>query len=146
MNKIEEDNKSVGNTSNSDNINENGKMEKKSRSTKKEMYNQEREEIIKELNEIIGLNENNKSVLLYDLETNKKVKENLKNNIEKIKKYYKYGTWGYFSNDIKKGMNNEISLLRAIYKNDNYDITSKRKIYERDGKKRLHIELFFYKK
>ena len=43
-------------------------------------------------------------------------------------------------------MNNEISLLRAIYKNDNYDITSKRKIYERDGKKRLHIELFFYKK
>ena len=81
MNKIEEDNKSVGNTSNSDNINENGKMEKKSRSTKKEMYNQEREEIIKELNEIIGLNENNKSVLLYDLETNKKVKENLKNNL-----------------------------------------------------------------
>ena len=46
---IEEDNNSQGNTSNSDNPNENGKRIK-SRSTKKEKYQLEREELIKELN------------------------------------------------------------------------------------------------
>ena len=52
---IEEDNKSQetnnsnsSNTSNSENVNENGKRCKK-RATKKELYREEREEIIKEL-------------------------------------------------------------------------------------------------
>jgi hypothetical protein len=49
MNKIEEyNNENISNTTNSDIPNENGKRSKK-RSTKKELYSNNREEIIKEL-------------------------------------------------------------------------------------------------
>ena len=149
MNKIIEDNNSQGSnnslTSNSDNVNENNKRCKK-RSTKKDMYREEREEIIKELNEIMGINEKKKNILLYELEKNEKIKKYLRENIEKIKKYYKCGTWGYFSDEPKKGKGNEISLLKAIYKNDNYDIASKRIMCEKEGIKKSRTELLFIKK
>ena len=150
MNKIiEEDNNSQGSnntlTSNSDNVNKNNKRCKK-RSTKKEMYEEEREKIIQELNKILGVDEKNNEIFLYDLERNEKVKEFLKNNILNIQKYYKCGTWGYFSNDHKKGSGNEITLLRSIYKNDDYDILSKRIMNERDGKKKPRVVLLFIKK
>ena len=135
MNKIME-NKSV--TSNSDKINEN-KKRCKNQSTKKEKYNNEREQIIKELNE-------NNEIYLYDLERNEEVKEYLKKNISNIQKYYKCGSWGYFSNDVKKGSGNEITLLRSIYKNNNYDILSKRKMNEREGEKKARVVLIFIKK
>lgn len=149
MNKIiENDNNSQGSnntlTSNSSNANENKKRCKK-RSTKKELYREEREVFIKELNKIIGIGENNQ-ICLYDLERNDKAKDFLKNNILNIQKYYKCGTWGYFSNETKKGSGNEITLLRSIYKNDDYDILSKRIMNERDGKKKPYTVLIFIKK
>ncbi len=149
MNKINENeynnSESSNNTlpANIDNLNENKRCKK--RSTKKEMYKEERHELIKKLNEIIGINKNNE-IFLYDLERNEKVKEFLKNNILNVQKYYKCGTWGYFSNDFKKGSGNEITLLRSIYKNDDYDILSKRIMNERDGKKKACVVLIFIKK
>ena len=65
MNKIEENNNendSQGNTSNSDNVNENGKRGKK-RSTKKELYRNEREEIIKKINNLLGIDETKNYVI-----------------------------------------------------------------------------------
>lgn len=53
---------------------------------------------------------------------------------------------GYFSDDIKKGSGNEITLLRSIYKNNDYDILSKRIMNERDGKKKSRVVLIFIKK
>jgi hypothetical protein len=152
MNKQDEynnDNESInslGNTSNSDNCNENGKREKKTRNrpSKAERFVEEREELILRLNEIIGLNKTNK-IILYDLEQNERIKTYLKENISLIKKIFKTCTWGYFSNDIKKGMGNEIGLLRAIYKNEGWEISSKRKICERENEKKLYIELHFNK-
>jgi phosphoserine aminotransferase len=149
MNKIEENNNENdsqgGNTSNSDNINENGKRMKK-RSTKKELYEKERNEIIKELNEIIGINENNNGIFLYELEKNEKIKEYIKNNIKRIRKYHKTGTWGYFSNDLLKGKGNEIGLIRTLYIDNDYDILSKLKINNFDNIKKQYTQLIFYKK
>ncbi len=145
MNKIEENNNendSQGNISNSDNINENGKR----RSTKKKLYEKERKEIIKELNEIIGINENNNSIFLYELEKNEKIKEYIKNNIKRIRKYHKTGTWGYFSNDLLKGKGNEIGLIRTLYIDNDYDILSKLKINNFDNIKKQYTQLIFYKK
>lgn len=76
---------------------------------------------------------------------NEKVKEFLKNNILNIQKYYKCDTWGYFSNDPKKGSGNEITLLSSIYKNDDYNILSKRIMNERDGEKKPRTVLIFIK-
>ena len=148
--KVEEDNNSQGSnnslTSNSDNANENNKREKRTRNrpSKSERFSEEREELVSELNEIIGLCVNNK-IILHDLENNEILKTYLRENINLIKKIFKCGNWGYFSNDIKKGMGNEISLMRAIYKNSGWEISSRRKMCERNGEKKLHIELHFNK-
>ena len=145
MNKKEENNENIseGNTSNSDNVNENGKRCKK-RSTKKELYQIEREEIIKEMNEIIGINENNQ-IFLYELERNEKIKDYLKKNMNKIRKYHKTGTWGYFSNDLSKGKDNEIGLLRTLYLDNDYNILSKLKINNFDNVKKQYTLLIFLK-
>ena len=117
------------------NINENNSNSsnnsKKTRNkpTKAQIYKEERRKIILELEKLIGLNEINRGVLLYNLEHNKQLKEYLKQNIPDIKKYYKCGTWNYFVNQhTKEGEElSEISLLKAIFKDENYEIISRRK-------------------
>ncbi len=141
----QDSNNSAENTSNSDTPNENGKRCKK-RSTKKELYQKERDEIIKELNEIIGINENNNGIFLYELEKNEKIKHYIKNNMEKIRKFHKTGTWGYFSNDLLKGKGNEIGLIRTLYIDNDYDILSKLKMNNFDNIKKQYTQLIFYKK
>ncbi len=79
------------------------------------------------------------------MEHNEELKKYLKENVPLIKKIFKTCLWGYFSNDIKKGMGNEIGLLKAIYKNEGWEISSKRKICEREGEKKLYVELHFNK-
>jgi hypothetical protein len=92
------DNESVGtNTSNSDIPNINNKREKRTRNrpSKSERYTQEREELIEELNILIGLNNNKNNVILYELEHNEELK--LRELVPEIKKYYRTCCWGYFS-------------------------------------------------
>ena len=91
------------------------------------------------------LQERNKKIMLYDLEENEEIKKYLKENIGLIRKIFKTCTWGYFSNDLKKGKDNEISLLRTIYKNEGWEISSKRKICNRNNEKKLLVELHFNK-
>ena len=91
---IEEDNKSNGNnsnTTNSDTPNENGwsdssqqscsarKREKRTRNrpSKAERYTEEREELIKDLNNLTGINEKN-HMILYELNNNEKLKEKIR--------------------------------------------------------------------
>ena len=133
------------NTSNSDNTNENGKRNKK-RSTKKELYKREREEIIEEINKIIGINDDKNEIYLYELERNDEIKEYLKNNLKRIRQYHKTVTWGYFSNEKIKGKDNEIGLLRTLYIDNDYDILSKLKINNFEKIKKQYTLLIFYKK
>ena len=143
MNK-KEDNESEENTSNSENANDNGKRSKK-RSTKKELYEEEREEIIKELEGIIGLTNEKRTIMLYELERNELIGKRMKELSEKIKKIYRSSNWGYYSRDKKKGMGNEIGLLRSVFKNSGYNIESKRKIKTIENEKKIQIQLGFYK-
>jgi hypothetical protein len=142
MIKIEEDNNdndSQGNTSNSDNVNENNKREKRTRNRpcKAERFVEEREELINILNKLIGLYEEKNHIILYELEHNEKLKEKIRGLVPEIKKYYRTCSWGYFSKEEKKGMGNEICLLKALYKNEGYNILTKRKTCEYDGIKKL---------
>ncbi len=145
-NKLDNDSNG-GNTSNSDNPNENGKRSKttRNRSCKSEYYNEEREQIILELENLIGLTDTKRNTTLYDLENNSKLINRLKELAPLIKKYYKCSTWGYFSTDLKKGMGNEIGLLKAIFKSEKYNILNKRRQLEYNGIKKLHTELYFMK-
>ena len=136
------------------NINENNSNSsnnsKKTRNkpTKAQIYKEERRKIILELEKLIGLNEINRGVLLYNLEHNKQLKEYLKQNIPDIKKYYKCGTWNYFVNQhTKEGEElSEISLLKAIFKDENYEIISRRKkMPNKDGENKQQTLVFFLK-
>jgi len=120
-------------------------IQKKTRNklTKAQTYKEERDKIIMELEKLMGLSETNRGVLLYDLEHNEQLKKYLTNIVPEIKKYYKCGNWGFFSKNIVQGMGNEIGLLKAIFKNEKYIITSKRKTITINNEKKLSINLYF---
>ncbi len=146
MNKKEKNNESQ----NSDNINENGKREKMSRNRlcKAERFSEEREELLKELEKRIGLTDEIRGVLLYDLENNNVLKGYLREKIPEIKRLYKTGNWAYFVRQhIKEAEEpSETSLLKSIMKSENYEITNRRRITERNEIKKTFIELYFNKK
>lgn len=140
-NKSQDSNNSL--TSNSDNINENNKRCKK-RSTKKEMYEEEREEFIKELNKILGIDEINNYVYKCEIETNEEFEKYIKDNMDKIRKMWKTGLWGYFSKLKEKGSGNILGLYRSLLNNSGYMMFSKQKTKtlndEKDIKTLYYIE------
>ncbi len=122
--------------------------EKKTRNkqSKAERYIKERTFLIKELEELIGLTEDNKSVLLYDLEHNNELKMKLKEKIPVIKQLFKTGNWNYFvqqHNDNREI--SEISLLKMIFKDFGYTIANRRRSVIREDVKKQYVELVFSK-
>ena len=94
---------------------------------KSEKYERERNEIIKRLNEIIGINEYNNRFILEDLKNNKDKQEAIKGLENEVRKYFAHSEWPYF----RKSVNEEtksICLARSIYKSCNYDINYKQKM------------------
>ena len=129
------------------NTDDNNSNNKKVRRNKEQFFSVERKEIISKLNDIIKLEKNNNFVIYDDLVENIELKEYLINNVELIKKYYSCSGWGYFTThlhgNIKK---DEVTLMKSIYKNDGYKITSKSKTMVRhDGIKKKCTELYFIK-
>jgi hypothetical protein len=121
-------------------------IRQRNRPDKKTRYAKEREEMINRLNKLIGIDEKKNSIFLYELENNPVLKKEIESMIDDIKKYHKYGYWGYFSNDPIKGHNNHIALIRAIYNDNNYEILSKLKTMTFDNVKKQYTQLLFYKK
>ncbi len=134
-------------SSNFHDISDNKKKGKtKNRPTKNEFYKEEREQFIKELNQILGLTLENKYVVKNDLENNIDFKLFIENNIDKIRKMWKTGLWGYFSNDIKKGSGNLLGLYRTILNDSDYLIFSKQKTISINGSKERRTVYFIDKK
>jgi len=112
---------------------------KRNKLTKAQQYKEERQKIVLELEKIIGLNENNRGILLYDLENNNILKKYLKEQLENIKKYYKCGSWNFF---IQKEENRDIiGLLKSIFKNENYKLINDKKYIEKNGIKKQYTYL-----
>ena len=120
---------------------------KRNKPTKALIYKEQRKKIIENLERLMHLNDIIRSVLLYDLEKNIELKKYLREQAPNIKKYYKCGTWNYFVNQhTKEGEEiSEISLLRAIFKDENYEIISIKKIKLMDGIKKHMTNLIFLK-
>ena len=112
----------------------------------KQKFKNERNNIIDNLNNLIGIDENNNCFFLYELEKKEDVKKYLSDNIDDIKKYYKVGKWGFFSNDILKGKDNYIGLLRSLYLDSDYEIISKSKIATFENIKKQYTMWDFRKK
>jgi hypothetical protein len=118
---------------------------KRNKFTKEQTYKEQREKIIVDLEKLMGLTDTNRGVLLYDLENNENVKKYLTEIIPNVKKYYKCGNWGFFSKTVVQGMGNEIGLLKAIFKNEKFTITSRRKTIIINNEKKLSTILYFIK-
>ena len=147
MNKIINENESVGNTSNSDNKNDNGKREKRVRKrlSKSERYVEERNELIRELNEIIGLDKENR-IILYELERNEILENKLIEKIPEIRRIFKSGGWGFMiSERNEEGSGKIITLLRSIYENSGYKIYSKQEVINKNEKKERGTIYYFSK-
>lgn len=115
---------------------------KRQRKNKQNMFKEERQKLINELNEIIGISANKNYFILHDID-NDNVKNKIKKLVPEVKKYYKYGSWHYFKEEEKQ---DEIGLLKTIYKYSDYILTNKKKILERDGIKKQHTEIHINKK
>jgi len=133
----------IQNTNENNSKSSNNSKKTRNKPTKAHTYKEERSKIILELEKLMGLSDTNRGVLLYDLEHNDQLKNYLKQKVPDIKKYYKCGNWGFFSKTVVQGMGNEIGLLKAIFKNEKYTITSKRKTIFPNNEKKLTIILFF---
>ena len=115
---------------------------KRQRKNKQILFKEEREKLINKLNVIIGISTNKNSFILHDID-NDIVKNKIKELVPEVKKYYKYGSWHYFKEEEKQ---DEIGLLKSIYKYSDYVLTNKKKILERDGVKKQHTEIHINKK
>ncbi len=109
----------------SDNNEETKVKRTRNRLTKKQQYVEERKEIINRLNNILGLNDKNNTFYLYDVENSKEIKEKIKELSEDVKKYFKCGTWYYYTAGTNGEVVTEISLIRALYRDADLTLTKK---------------------
>ena len=85
--------KETNSISNNDNVNDNKQENKPKRTrnklTKKQQFSKERDELIQQLNNIIGIDDKKNWVYLYDLEHNEEILKSIKELDEQISKYHK---------------------------------------------------------
>jgi len=143
MNKIIENEENNSLTSNSETPNENNKRVKRNRPSKAKRFSEERKKLIKELERMMGLTEEVRGVLLYDLNRNEELKEYLKNKIPEIRKLYKCGCWNYFIQ--KEEKRDIVGLLKSIFKSEKYELVSKMKYAERGGERKKYSHIYFLK-
>lgn len=122
------------------NIVTNNDDNKRCRRNKKNYYENERIELLNNINKFINI-EN--GIYLIDLYNNKELIQFLKNNIDNIQKYYRCSTWGYFVSINNDQHGDEITLLKAIFKDHGYQIFRKDVTDDINGLKKRYTKLFF---
>ena len=112
-----------------DNIIDDNNNKKKTRKNKKLFFHEQRNEILNKLIQLINFNDE-KSVLLVQLKDNAELKNYLTSIVD----------------DIKNGqIGDEITLLKAIFKDHDYKIFSKDITAEYNNVKKRYTTLFFTK-
>ena len=135
---------SINNSDN--NIDDNNSQNKKKvRRNKKQLFVTERKVIIDKLSHIIKLEENNNVVVYDDLVENMELKEYIIKNIENIKKYFSCSNWAYMTSHLHNIEKNEVSLMKAMFKDDGQKILSNQKTLTRKNIKKVYTELHFIK-
>jgi len=127
-----------------DNIIDDNNNKKKTRKNKKLFFHEQRNQILHKLIQLINFNDE-KSVLLAQLKDNMELKNYLISVVDDIKKYYRCSTWGYFVSINNGEIGDEITLLKAIFKDHDYRIFSKDITAEYNNVKKRYTTLFFTK-
>ena len=107
---------------------------------KKDIFIDERKQLLQKLNDILGITDTNNVFYLYyldkDLEKQQKIYE-----LEKeVKIYFRCSEWTYFAKNTKKKY---LSLIRSIYNDMNFNITRKATIIPIDNNIKIHTQKYF---
>lgn len=95
----------------------------KNRSTKKDLYKKEQEDILNKINTILGINKDNNTIYLYDIENDETKKAQILALSEDVKKYFRTSNWAFYKDEECK--DNHVLLCKSIYKDMGYQIISK---------------------
>jgi hypothetical protein len=117
---------------------------KKIRRNKKIFYEKERNNIFQQIKILMNMDDDN-TILLVKLQDNQELKNKLNEMSNDIKKYYRCSTWGYFVSINNNEKGDEISLLKAIFKDHDFTIFSKDITSEYNNIKKRYTKLFFTK-
>ncbi len=117
----------------------------RNRLTKKQQFVKEREQIIAQLNNILGINEKSNTFYLYDVLNSQEIKDKLKELSEEVKKYFKCGSWHYFIASNNNEDVQDIALIRCIYKDEGYVLTTKVKNIIRNNNKVRTVQYYLMK-
>ena len=121
-------------------------MERKPKLLKKDKFMKERQDIINKLDKILGLDENNRTIILYYLQNNEKKIEDIKELAKMVMFYFSVSEWSYYKNKKKDVRNRELSLIKSIYKDSGYEIKKKLKPVLEGDIKIMSIEYEIIKK
>ena len=94
------------------------------RPKKSSKYYEERQDIIKKLNNILGITSINNSFYIYELDNNIEKQKQILDLKRDIKEYFPCSKWAVYNNSSKL-KKEYISLIRSVYKYMNYEITYK---------------------
>jgi len=119
-------------------------IKKRNKPSKEEHYINERDAFLNELNDFLGINDDNNTLIYNKINNNNELKTFIINNEDKIKKFFKYGKWGYFRkyDDNTKDLG---TLIKNIYKHEKYTIYTKRITLKENDTKINATQLIFYK-
>ncbi len=124
-------------------INKNDKFVRK---PKKEHYIVERNEMHIFFNNLLNINDKCNTVNVIDID-NDNIKNQIKSKKDIIFKIFKASHWGYFVANKTQVVNNELSIIRPLYKELGYEITSKNiSKTDANGNKIKTIQWHFNKK
>ena len=117
---------------------------KRIRSKKEDIFKNERDNFINELNTLIGINENNNTAVFNVINININLQEYIVNNENNIIKYFRCLSWNYFI----QGRNQKrelATLIKNIYKSQKYTIFSKSFNLKHNNKTIKATKMFFFK-
>ncbi len=118
----------------------------RTRKTKLMMYDNERNNIINELNIILDFNANNGAFFLCDLQNNSILIHKLQSLADdQIKKFFNCSKWAWYMSLYNGQKKDHVVLLKNIYKYQHYDIFSKTSYVEKNNIKKRYTKLFFVK-
>lgn len=87
--------------------------------TKQEFFKKEQEDILNKINNIMGINESNNVLYLYDIENDSDKRQRVLALLDDIKKYFKASKWYYITSG---DLDNYFSLIKSLYRDMKYDI------------------------
>ena len=93
---------------------------------KVEQYDNERKEVLNKLLIILGINDENNTVSLKEMDNSIEKQNSIISLVPEIKKYFVCGKWSCFCTPIEIIDRYYLSILKYVLKNMNYNMFSKR--------------------